>query len=319
MQLKPVYYFYGQEDYVIETEVRAIKEDALAGGFRDLNYQSFDADATDAPEIISACMTMPAFSNLRVVLVKNAQSLNAKDEEALTPYLRGPSPSTCLILVSTEHKVDLKKAFFKLLDEKKYLRQCKSLTDGELRAWIKKEVKSNGKTISDAAAQKLIALAGGKLRDVKGELEKVVLYCGEKPAIDDAMVDEAVNDIRDETMFDLADAIGARDVRKALRLYGKLSNVNVVKAIGPLAWHIRVLLKLRSLQRAGVSKDRLPYMAGVQPWRLDQYLRSASRFSEEELKGIIKKFYLADRDFKSGRIPQSAVMSKLIMELCAQR
>lgn len=312
--LKPVYYIYGNDDYLIEEEVSAIKKEALTGGFASMNYQAFEGKGLTSADIVAAASTMPAFADWRVVLVKGADSLKSEEEKNLIDYIKDPSPTTVLVMVA--EKIEKTSLFYKALNEKGYLKACNRLSERELSAWVKKEAKKQGKAITDAAAEKLVQITGTKLREIKGELEKITLYAWDKAEIDVADVEDAGLDCREETIFGLSDAIGSKDVKKALKAYDRVSGEEPLKILGAVSRQIRTLLKIKALLRKKVPGKDIPAMAGVPPYYLENYVARARKFTEGELEKAIGKLNRADTDLKTGRAPNSTVLPRVIMELC---
>ncbi len=314
--LKPVYYIYGPEDYLAEEALDGIKSSALDGGFESMNYHAFDGKSAVPAEVVSAASTFPAFSGRRVVVVKNAESIKAAQEKVYCDYVKDPSPTGCLVFMSGAAKIDRSAVFFKLLDEKGYLKPCGRLRERDLLIWIKTEAKRQGKEITGTAAQKLLQIAGESLRSIKGELDKIILFVGDKPAIDDSDVEDAGLDCREETIFGLSDAIGSKDVKAALKVFGKLSGEEPVKVLGAISRQIRILLKLKALTRKGTAGPRLAGAIGVPPFHLDGYIKRSRFFTERELKKAIFALKGADTDLKSGRLAGEFILSRLIIDLC---
>ncbi|MEK7773109.1 MAG: DNA polymerase III subunit delta [Deltaproteobacteria bacterium] len=317
MALKPIYYIYGNDDYLAEEALNGIRAEALKGGMESMNYQAFDSKGIDVSEALSAAYTLPAFSDRRVVMVRGAEALKASQEKEFMEYVLKPVPSTCLVFVSGAAKADRGSAFIKALNERGYLKACNRLNDAELAVWIKKEAKRQGKTVSDGAARKLLSIAGDRLRDIKGELDKLILYAGERGEINEADIDEAVLDLREETVFGLSDAIGSRDVKKALKIYGKVSGTEPLMILGAISRHIRILLKVKALLRKKATAPNMASSAGVSPYYLEKYIKSSRRFTEAELERAMFALHGADVDLKTGRAPEAVVMPRLIIGLCA--
>lgn len=283
MALKPVYYLYGTEDYLIEEALSAIKAEALTGPFASMNYQSFEGRGGQASEIINAASTMPAFSDMRVVVVKDAGALKADELIRLAAYVKDPNPAACLVFTSESSKIDKNAAFFKALEEKRYLKTCLRLTQDEMAAWIRGEAKRQSRTISEGAVRRLSDIVGNKLRDVKGELDKVILYAGDKTAIDESDIEEACMVCREETSFTLAKAIGAKNVKTALKIYERLSDEPPIMVLGAISWQIRM---------------------------------NSRSFTKPELKRALERLYAADRALKTSSQPVDVVMPALIIALC---
>jgi len=315
--LQPVCYLHGTEDYRIEEAVAEIKRRGLTPGFESMNLSLYDAKEMNVIEVLSTAETLPAFSDFRVVVVRGAESLKADQQKAISEYVESPSPTTCLVLVAGGGKVNKTTAFYKLLNKKGYVRVMNRMKDDELVAWVRRRVSSMDKEISVAAARRLVDVAGTGLRDVEGELEKVVLYVGDKKAIDVEDIEGSGLDCREETVFSLSDAIGRKDLGAAMKIYAKVSTEQPVNVLGAIARQMRTLLKLKSLARSGVtSRAALAPRLGVPPYHVDGYVTRCRQFTEAELRRAIFTLAEADRSLKNGRITQPLVMTSLIVDLC---
>lgn len=311
----PVTLFYGDEDYLIEQEVARIRSAHVDPAFESLNYQVFEAPGFDIGTAISACETLPAFSQTRVVVIKGAGSLRADQQKKLTAYVEDPSPTTVLVLTAPG-KINRTTAFFKALKKRAVVKPFYRKKEGELVRWVVDEARAMGKKIAPATARRLVALAGTSLRDLKGELEKIVLYAGEREAIEDSDVSGVGLDCREDTVFDLSEAIGAKDLAGALRIYSKVAGEPPVQVLGAISRQMRMLLKTKALVRRGVPAKGLASKLRVPPFAVEGYVKRSRRFTEAELRGVMKRLAAADRTLKSGGAPRDSVLPGLITELC---
>ncbi len=316
--LKPVYYLCGPEDRLIEDKVTEIKAAVLTGAFASMNFQVFEGKGKTTHEAAAAAATMPAFSDKRVILVKDAGAIKAEDEEPLLKYVKNPSPSTCLIFTSNEKKPDLKSPLVKYLFEKGFVAVFYNLNEKELADRAQREVKALGKTMSAEAARRLVEIAGTRLRDVLGEIEKAFLYAGDKPSIDVEDVEDACLDCSEETIYGISEAIGARDARVAFKVYAKVSSVEPYAIVGAIARQLRVLLKTKALLRKGLNANALPSALGLPPKYADGYRRGSANFTEKELRAAIERLHMADVGLKTGKIPPSVLIQKFILESCGR-
>ncbi len=316
--LKPIYYICGTDDYLIEESVSAIRKKAISGGFESMNYHSFEGKGLDVPELLAAASTMPAFSDWRLVVVKDAGAIKADETKALLGYIENPSPTTCLVFIA-EGKPEKASALYKALDKKGYVEAHNRLSDGELAGWVVKEAGRLGKSITQGAAHKLVLIAGTRLRDVKGELDKVALFAGEKKQIDESDVEDSGLDCREESIYGLSGAIGMKDVKKAFKVYEKVSDEPPVMVLGSIARQIRMIYRAKALLKKGVQGRAMPSALGVYPKYADEYVRMSRLFTEKELTRAISALNAADIDLKTSRLPQATVLPKLILELCAKR
>ena len=315
-RLKPVYYIYGPEEHLADRYLGEIKSAVLEAGFESLNYEAYYRDSMDAAGVVASAETLPAFSDHRVVVVKGAGSLNEAQKNIFLEYVKEPSPSTVLVFMAGVKKPDMRTAFVKLLSERGYLLECRRLRNSELVSWIKREAKLLGKAIGEGPAVRLVEIAGPKLADILGELEKITLYIGDKGEIETGDVEEAGLDCRQETIFKLSDAIGSKDLAQAMKIYQKISNEQPLKILSAVTREIRVLLKIKLCSKRGVPTQGMAKVVGVPPWTLNAYMARSARFTEAELKRAIRRFREVDMALKTGRIPQPLAIKGLIVDLC---
>lgn len=314
--IPPVSYFHGSEDYLMEIALGEIKAKVLTGAFDSLNHHVFEAAAVDPVEVISAALTLPAFAPSRFVVVKGAEALKVAAEREYVAYVDDPSPTTFLVFVSNSAKPPAASPLFKALSAKGWVRRFNRLYDRELLGWIKTEAEAQGKKLSIDAARKVLALVGPSLRDIKGELDKIITYAGDKGAVSVQDVEDAGCDVREETAFTLAELIGKRDLGGAFRILAKVAGEPPVKTLGAIASQFRFMLKIKSCLSRGVPEAKIARVAGVYPRYLSRYLTSCKRFTERELIAAYSMISDADLAFKSSRFPRELLLSKLVLDLC---
>ena len=323
----PLYYFYGEEDYLVERGVEEVRARVFSAsgrsggaGFDSMNYDSFNAKEADLQEVLAICMTMPAFSPRRVVVLRGADSIKKKaDLELLLEYVKDPSPSTCLVFTADSWKASKSSKLFEGVKKAGVVRACKRLGEGELIRWVTDDAGKQGKKISRDAAARLVSLVGTSLRDVKGELDKIILYVGDGEEVDVRAVVAACSEVKDETAFDLTDAIGRRDTAGAMKILRKIEREEPLRVLGAIVWQFRILMKIKGLHRRGEPKGSIQRSCGAPYSYFEKYYQGSARFSEGALVRAFKAFARVDRELKSSGLPGGLVMSRLVMELCRVR
>jgi DNA polymerase-3 subunit delta len=324
--LKPVYYIYGPDEYLIEEEILEIRSRALCPGFESMNLHVFNCKETRAHEVVAAASTLPAFTGRRVVVLKGADALKAGDEAAFMAYVEDPAPLTCLVLAAYTDRPERGSAFLRLLSEKGYCMEIGRPAGAQLIGWIKGEARRHGKAMTDGAARRLSETAGTRLRDLRSEIEKLAAFVGGKDAIEAGDVADAGLDLREETAFKLTDAIGSRDVKEALRILDKVSGEEPVKVLGAIAWRVRTLLKARTNTAHSKSGEKgwgygrrgAASAVGAPPARDEDNVGKGGRFTVGELVRAIVMLRDADAALKTGRTPVHLVLPRLVIDLCSR-
>jgi len=315
---RPLYYIHGSEECLMDAFLDELRAAVLTPGFESMNYRVYYGDGLNTTEVLTEAGTMPAFSDRRLILIKKAASLKAAQKKDLLGYMADPSPWTVLVFISSDPKAGRDKKFLDAVRAKGEVKVFRSPRRAEALRWIRDEAVSRGKTISREAAESLVALTGGSLTAMKAELEKIILFTGEKKRIGAADVAEAGLDVKSETIFDLSDAIGARDLERAFSVYAKVSREPPLVLIGAIARHMRVLIKLKSAHGRGYGDKKLASIAGVPPFTVGKYMKSCAMYSMSELKGALRRLFEMNTALKTSAMPEDVAMTHLIIRLCRE-
>ncbi len=315
---RPLYYIYGSEECLMDSFLDELRAAVLTPGFESMNYRVYYGDELNTAEVLTEAGTMPAFSERRLIIIKKAASLKAGPKKDLLGYMADPSPWTVLVFVSSDPKAGKDRKFLDAVRAKGEVKLFRQPRRADAMEWIRTEAARRGKAVSREAADSLIALTGGSLTAMKAELEKIILFTGSKEKIEAADVAEAGLDVKAETIFDLSDAIGARDLERAFSVYAKVSKEPPLVLIGAIARHMRVLIKLKSVRGRGYGEKKLASIAGVPPFAVGKYMKSCAMYSMGELKGALRRLFEMNTALKTSAMPEDVAMTHLIIRLCRE-
>ena len=91
-----------------------------------------------------------------------------------------------------------------------------------LLEFVNQRLGQSGKSVEPQAREMILARAGDELRGLQQELDKLVLFVGERPAIRASDVESIFADQGEGWIFDLTRAIGERDAAGALSQLARL-------------------------------------------------------------------------------------------------
>jgi DNA polymerase III delta subunit len=136
---------------------------------------------------------------------------------------------------------DAIKALTKIVGKVGELINCSAPSSAALPKWISQAAETHGKTMAPQAARMLAEWIGADLARLDGEIEKLVLYVGDRKEISSADVSAVAVATGGYEPFALTNAIGRRDTRKALTILAAMltSRGEEIKTLGMLAWHVR--------------------------------------------------------------------------------
>lgn len=225
-----IYFFYGDEDYNIELEIKKLKKKLLDKDFSAMNFKSVSNPSY--ADFVALLRTQPMmFGNQMIVInIENYFSKALEDSELdeIEHALKNNAESLCVILVvnlprNEGKKVDSRKKIHKIVTkyaQSQEFATFKTYKTEEILNWINKEAKKQEITVEKDAALALIEQIGNNLREMAKELEKLKLLAHPKNIVTKKMVREIC--ISNEDLFSMADFIIKGDKSRALLEFKKL-------------------------------------------------------------------------------------------------
>jgi len=245
MPTKPkqrVLLIHGGDEYGVKQRARDIYRDwsTEIGG---TDHETIDASASNANEALRALSrlqealdTLPFFGPGKVIWFRDCTFLG--DERtasaaavterlaALIPFLQG-FPWGAVRLLVTAGKVDKRRAFYKALEKLGGVEHFAELSL-ETPDWIERmsdaaqrALNESGKRIDPTTLSDLVTMVGPNLRQLNQELEKLVLFAGDRAQIRGDDLKAVVSRNRQARAFALGDALGARDLPGLLKALGE--------------------------------------------------------------------------------------------------
>ena len=311
-----VCFLYGEEPFLVERAVHMVLERAVDPSLKDFNFNVYFGNESKGIDIIDTAQTLPMFSERRAVLVKRAEQLKAEALEVMLPYIKNPSPGTCLLL--TGAKIDQRKKFF--IEFKKYgiLVEYKRFYDNKLSGFIQTESIAQGKPIDTAAAELLSALIGNNLQELSAQIEKLVVYAGKKTRITVDDVRVMASNSKAFTAFELARFLGLRDVPNSIRSLDAmfLNGEEAPMMIGALTRHFRQLWRVRELLDKKMPQPDIGRELSINSFFLGEIVTQARNFSRRDLRRIFDEFYRCDVASKTGGGQPYTLLHGLAMGIC---
>ncbi len=267
--LLPVYVVAGEERLLRDEVVRELRTASLAGGLAAFNEDKFTAGEAAVDTVLGAARTVPMMAARRFVLVRGAERWDAGEGDAGSPfdrlaeYVTSPIDSTCLVVVT--EKLDGRRKFALVAKKQGFVVSCDPLDDRALPGWIVERFATKGHAIDRDAADLLAALVGPELSPVDDAVERLSLYAGPGASVGEDAIAACVARVRTADTWALVDAVGARDLGRALRTLADAYDPRErgLPLLGALAWSIRQLARYLAALQSGASPDDAARRAGV--------------------------------------------------------
>jgi DNA polymerase-3 subunit delta len=320
-RLAPIYLVAGEGRLLRDEVVEELRKAALAGGIPAFNEDKFTAGETDVEKVIAAARTVPMMARRRFVLVRSAERWDGADASApferLAEYAAAPVDSTCMAIVAG--KLDGRRKLFQVARKLGFLVACDALDDRAIPGWIVTRCAARGSSIDREVAELLNAVAGPDLSSLDDAIERLSLYVGPGAAIDEAALGVCVARVRTADTWALVDAVGARDLGRAMRTLADAYDPRErgLPLLGALAWSVRQLARYQAAVAGGARPDDAARTAGVfQPFRARELALKARSVRPKEVERWILVLAETDLALKSSRRAPDAVLEDMLTRLC---
>lgn len=311
----PLILLHGEETCLIEQTVNRVRTVVIGDTRDDFNDHRFNGKSSTAAAIIDAACTYPVFAPRKLVVVHGVDQMPSHEQERMISYLQQPAPETCLLLVA--EKIDSRKKFFLEFKKKGAVLKFDPLKNSDLPDFVSRRLQGQGITISRDALDLLCALLNNKLHDIEAELDKLILYIGERQQIQILDVEAIVSRGRTESVFDLGTAIGCGDMVRALTLLRRFATAAEppLLVLNLITGHFRLLWKIRSLQNRNASVADIARRVGRPPFAIRGLMEQARRFSRHDFINAYRHFVETDLALKSSGRESGALLEHMVIQL----
>ena len=322
-----LYIFYGEERYLLQTMAQQLKDLLIPESFEEFNYHRLTGKGLTVQELAETAEAMPMMAEHTLITVTDMDifKLDEGQRTALIQLLSDFPPYCTLVFLYEQvtYKRDgkMKKlcaALNEFVQEVEFVQQERS----DLLKWLKRRFAATGHDIDQTAADHLLFTCGSLMRGLIPEIEKIAAYAkGERITVAD--IDAVAEPVLDARIFDMTNAVTARDYDRAAAILSELLRMQTepIVILAALGKELRRLYTARLALDGG--KDRiwlkeLWSMSSDYPAKL--LLQAAKKVDHAWCRQAVKRSQTLDRRMKSERNMDSEGELKLfLMELAGAR
>jgi DNA polymerase III subunit delta len=303
----------GEEDFLADEILVGLINDVLAPDDQRMNLDNLDA-TQPVGELLTRLDTAPFFGPARVVVIRRLEVLKESEHDPLIAFLERGDHPTVAIFVARE--LDRRRRLFTTFKRVARIIETKPLPPREVPGWAARRFEAAGKRAAPGTAERLAAMAGGSLRDLAHEVEKVVAYTGDRPTVTPADIDAIASQTGEASIFTCVDALGARDAARALRaLNDILSTHEPLQVLFMVARQFRLILRAHTLIGARRPPADLADRLGVHPFVARKLTDQVRGYQAGHFASIFAAIEDTDRMIKSGS-PSRLMLEWLFVRLC---
>jgi DNA polymerase III subunit delta len=282
--LKPAYLLSGDDEPKIDAWRTRVRTRAEAEGGPGA-LESFDAKVVE-PDRVAAAMSMLTFgTEARYYLVDNVEAWKAGDLDPLEKALADPAPDTVLVMIVRGGKPPLARLEKAVIAAGGEARKYEAPKPWKMPQWVSEQSQAIGLRMDSEACKALVAVVGTRQQRLQRELEKLAILAHPHTQITAEQVTRLASGDVSAAVYDLADAVVARDVRAAMRMSEALTagEDRPSRLVYPIVRRLRDVHRACELLDAGVPEQKVASALKMPPWQAKKTLGAAHKSDRDSL------------------------------------
>jgi DNA polymerase-3 subunit delta len=321
-----IYLLHGNDEFAI----RSFLKDSLIpkmGGGADATMDITNLDGrTDRLEAIQGeVQTIPFLSKRRMVIIDNPISLT-KSKDKIKEFFDSIPETTALVLIEgvlapprkNKNKQHWLLEWVQMNSDRCWAKGFTLPTGQGMTNWIQEQAAEMGGHFEVPAAQLLASLIDEDPRLANMEINKLLTYVDFARPVNEADVAELVSDVRPGDIFDMVDAIGYGDGKKAMFMLRRLlEHSDALPLFGMIVRQFRLLIQVRELVDENPTQDHfnIAKTIGSHPYPIKKIMPQVKLFSLDQLKIIFHQLSDVDQAIKTGKLDGALALDLLVASL----
>lgn len=324
-KLHSIYALYGEETYLLETNVNRIKK-LFGEKVEGINYVVLDENTVD--NLLKELQTPPFGYEKKLIIVKNTGILKKEVkkkssnitqlQEKISDYIEKNEQEieASIILVIIDEKAD-KTKLLETITKHGIVCQFEKLKPIEIVKRLKLICSQYKVNVSEKTLNKLIETSGTSMQILINEIRKLIEYAGENGTINDEDIDKLAIKQIDSVIFNLTDYLGNKNIKKSLEiLYDLLYLKEPIQMILiTLYRHFKKLYLVKLAQAENQDIAQTLQLKPNQMFLISKYKKQAEYFTTKDLRQMLKKLTELDTKSKTGQIDLNIGLEAV---LCSQ-
>jgi DNA polymerase III subunit delta len=342
-KMKPGYVFIGDEAFFRRQCRDAVLQHLIPQGMREFAFYEMDLDNVEVQEALDRARTPSLMAPFQVFFIRGVKALYGRGKHdaefaAIELYFKNPNPDALIIFIADHISIPADVRRMELTDKERYERIRETLgewcqviefarvDESEATKWLADQAATEDVKIDQDAAREMVDALGGDMMMISGELEKLILYVGEKKRITLGDVETMVLAAKQRTLYELTDAISAKDRTRALEILDAIITTGDgdEAAIGHLYMLAKTFRQMLVISEHNVRDSRALWQVlwqgfRVPPFAAEDIIKQARRYkSRRELTRAIRLIGKADLALRSNAPSKRMILENLVLDLSSE-
>ncbi|HBX68150.1 MAG TPA: DNA polymerase III subunit delta [Chloroflexi bacterium] len=326
---KPVVYiFHGDDEFALGEAVNSIRAQMGDATTAEMNTTRLEGRNLNLDDLVRATRSLPFLAERRlVVLTDPLGSLKTNADRDKFKKIMEETPATTALAVRISSplldargrrsgKTHWLEKWAAGQAGKAYVREYSLPKGPQMANWIRQKAKESGGEFNLQAAALLGIYVGDDPRLAAQEIEKLLAYVNYQRPVEPDDVEHLVAYAGETSVFEMVDALGARNGREALRLLHRLlAEDDPLRLFGMVTRQFRLLLQTRELIDAGNREQEIASTLKIHPFVVQKLMGQVRNFSLPQLETIYHKLLEIDEAIKTGQTEGDVALETLVAAL----
>ena len=322
-RISNVYLLYGEEGYFIDRLIEEFEE-LIPEEDRDFNLYNIYGPESSPQEVIEACRRYPIMSDRQVVILREAQVMNAKDINRLADYANHPTSTTVLVISMRGTKEANGKDLVSAVKKNGVIFESKKLKDRDAVPYITKIIKEKKLNIETKGLAMLRDHVGNDLARIHNEIDKLTVALPAGATITPEVVEKNIGISKDYNNYELIDAIVERNVAKAFSIVAYFAanpKVNSTPATVSALFNFFANLMIFHFNPDKSAESQKRALGFKNDWQLKNYVTASRNYNASMTIEIISAIREMDTRSKGigSRVDQYDLLRDLIFRILSLR
>lgn len=331
---------YGDEKYLVNKSINMIY--GMVEVMPEINIVKLENDKITTDNIINSCETIPCFSNIKVVHIKNpdflkklkdtkstdnsevtSENTNLKQNSdnlimTIQKYISNTPPGI-ILLISYDGEINGNNKTVNLAKNDGFLIQYNRVKGRDMEKWAEDLFKNCGKDIKKSELSYYMSMAPSSIDFMETEIQKICDYALDDTTITREHIDAVAHKSLESNIFKMVDAISRKNADNAVSILNTLmfQGEEALKILGMITRQYRILCIIKDCMKDNLSIPEIKEKTKVKiDYILQNYINHAKIYSNKNLADSMKSCLDTDSKLKNSEYPEKLALEMLIVNLC---
>ncbi len=307
-----MYYFSGNEDYLIEDKIKEIVEKNK----NDYSVHFFNSE-TKIQDVVNQISSLSLFDPNRIIVFSKLNCLNGKvsfdEAQQIIQSLKFKPNTTIVIFTSESIKENQANEIVKFLWGNATCFKFNELSDKQIKEFVSKKINDLGATISEMDLFYLLSKLPNKLSIIMNEVEKLVLL---DLNISRSNIDDLIQKYDLSSTFDFVNAFQDNDVDKLFKTYYEKieQGESIQSLIGQISSTLEICSRIYSLKKMDYNLKMIEEQLQKHAFVVKKNNELLGTLGYKKVALYLDKLTKLDADIKHGLVDEKIGFEKFLLE-----